>query len=54
MMNLYLHGLDDAKVTYGQDSLVQDPGQRYSIVLTNPPSDKKSSVSIANDLRPNR
>jgi hypothetical protein len=24
-MNLYLHGLDNAKVTYGQDSLAQDP-----------------------------
>jgi type I restriction enzyme M protein len=54
VMNHYLHGLDDAKVTSGQDSLAQDPGERYSMVLTNPPFGKKSSVSIANDLRPDR
>ena len=53
-MNLYLRGLDDAKVTSWQDYLSQDPGERYSMVLTNPQFGKKSSVSIADDLRPDR
>ena len=46
VMNLYLHGIDDAKVNSGQDSLAQDPGTRHSVVLTNPPFGKKSSISI--------
>lgn len=49
VMNLYLHGIDAAKVTSGQDSLAQDPGERYSVVLTNPPFGKKSSVSIVGE-----
>ena len=49
VMNLYLHGLDNATVTSGQDSLAQDPGERYSVVLTNPPFGKKSSVSIVGE-----
>jgi type I restriction enzyme M protein len=49
VMNLYLHGIDAARVTSGQDSLAQDPGERYSVVLTNPPFGKKSSVSIVGE-----
>ncbi len=49
VMNLYLHAIDAAKVTSGQDSLAQDPGERYSVVLTNPPFGKKSSVSIVGE-----
>jgi type I restriction enzyme M protein len=48
-MNLYLHGIDAARVTSGQDSLAQDPGERYSVVLTNPPFGKKSSVLIVGE-----
>lgn len=46
-MNLYLHGMDadPSPVTSGVDSLAQDPGNRFSMVLTNPPFGKKSSVS---------
>jgi len=48
-MNLYLHCIDAAKVTSGQDSLAQDPGERSSVVLTNPPFGKKSSISIVGE-----
>jgi type I restriction enzyme M protein len=37
IMNLYLHGID---------SLASDPGQRFSMVLTNPPFGKKSSFAV--------
>ena len=33
----------------GVDSLASDPGERFSIVLTNPPFEKKSSISIVNE-----
>ncbi len=46
VMNLYLHGMDGASVASGADSLASDPGERFSMVLTNPPFGKKSSVSI--------
>ncbi len=49
VMNLYLHAIDAATVTSGQDSPAQDPGERYSVVLTNPPFGKKSSVSIVGE-----
>jgi type I restriction enzyme M protein len=50
-MNLYPHGIDGdpSPVTSGQDSLASDPGERFSMVLTNPPFGKKSSVSIVTD-----
>ena len=50
-MNLYLHGIDGdpSPVTSGQDSLASDPGERYSMVLTNPPFGKKSSVSFVTE-----
>ena len=51
IMNLYLHGVDadPCPVTSGADSLARDPGERFSMVLTNPPFGKKSSISIVNE-----
>lgn len=48
-MNLYLHGIggDESPIDVG-DSLISDPGDRYDMVLTNPPFGKKSSVTIVN------
>ncbi|MDP8973332.1 MAG: type I restriction-modification system subunit M [Actinomycetota bacterium] len=50
-MNLYLHGMDadPSPVTSGGDSLAADPGERFSMVLTNPPFGKKSSVSYVSE-----
>jgi type I restriction enzyme M protein len=47
VMNLYLHGIggEDSPITVG-DALVSDPGDRFDIVLTNPPFGKKSSITI--------
>jgi type I restriction enzyme M protein len=49
VMNLYLHGIggDESPVEVG-DALVSDPGERFEMVLTNPPFGKKSSVTIVN------
>ncbi len=51
IMNLLLHGVDadPCPVVSGVDSLASDPGERYSMVLTNPPFGKKSSISIVNE-----
>ena len=46
VMNLYLHGIE-TPVESG-DSLIADPGERYDMVLTNPPFGKKSSYTIFN------
>ncbi len=48
-MNLYLHGIggDESPIEVG-DSLIADPGERFDMVLTNPPFGKKSSVTIMN------
>lgn len=50
-MNMYLHGIggDDSAVHSGHDSLAQTWGKQYSMVLTNPPFGKKSSVSFVNE-----
>ncbi len=50
-MNLYLHGMDadPSPISSGTDSLAQDPGERFSMVLTNPPFGKKSSVSFVTE-----
>ena len=50
-MNLYLHGIDadPCPITSGVDSLASDPGERFSVVLTNPPFGKKSSIAIVNE-----
>ncbi|MDI6807830.1 MAG: class I SAM-dependent DNA methyltransferase [Candidatus Eisenbacteria bacterium] len=48
-MNLYLHGIggDESPIVTG-DALVSDPGDRFDMVLTNPPFGKKSSITIVN------
>jgi type I restriction enzyme M protein len=48
IMNLYLHGIDSdpPPIVSGLDSLASDPGQRFSMVLTNPPFGKKSSFAV--------
>jgi len=49
VMNLYLHGIggDDVPVECG-DSLISDPGERFEVVMTNPPFGRKSSITIVN------
>lgn len=49
-MNLYLHGIggDESPIEAG-DSLISDPGDRFDMVLTNPPFGKKSSITIVNN-----
>jgi type I restriction enzyme M protein len=51
IMNIYLHGInaDPCPIRSGVDSLANDPGERFSLVLTNPPFGKKSSIAIVND-----
>jgi len=51
VMNLYLHGInaDPCPVSGGTDSLRSDPGERFSMVLTNPPFGKKSSIAVVNE-----
>lgn len=51
IMNLYLHGIDANRcpIRSGVDSLASDPGERYSVVMTNPPFGKKSSIAIVNE-----
>jgi type I restriction enzyme M protein len=48
-MNMMLHGIggDILPLTVA-DSLASDPGDRFEIVLTNPPFGKKSSITIVN------
>lgn len=48
IMNLYLHGVnaDPCPIRSGADSLASDPGDRFSMILTNPPFGKKSSITI--------
>ncbi len=48
-MNMMLHGIGgDALPLTVSDSLASDPGDRFEIVLTNPPFGKKSSITIVN------
>ncbi|MFN3467578.1 MAG: N-6 DNA methylase [Candidatus Brocadiales bacterium] len=49
VMNLYLHGIggDESPIEVG-DALITDPGDRFEMVLTNPPFGKKSSITIVN------
>jgi type I restriction enzyme M protein len=51
IMNLLLHGIDadPCPIKSGMDSLASDPGERFSLVLTNPPFGKKSSIAIVNE-----
>ena len=50
-MNLYLHGIspDESPIQSGVDSLANDPSQHFSMVLTNPPFGKRSSIQIMNE-----
>ena len=50
VMNLYLHSIGGTKSPITtDDSLSRDTGDRYDMVLTNPPFGSKSSVTIATD-----
>ena len=52
VMNLYLHGIganSEASPIVVGDSLIADPGDRFEMVLTNPPFGKKSSVTFVTD-----
>ena len=52
VMNLYLHGIGangGSSPIRVADSLAADPGQRFEMVLTNPPFGKKSSVTFVSD-----
>ena len=50
VMNLHLHGVggDESPVKTG-DSLISDTGERFDMVLTNPPFGKKSSITIVDE-----
>ena len=51
-MNLMLHGIGSDKelpIMSGVDSLAADPGDRFNIVMTNPPFGKKSSTTIVGE-----
>ncbi len=50
-MNLFLHGVggEESPITSGADSLISDPGERFEIVLTNPPFGRKSSYTITTE-----
>ena len=46
-MNLYLHGIgEDESPIKVADALQTDPGDRFSLVLTNPPFGNKSSITV--------
>jgi type I restriction enzyme M protein len=53
VMNLYLHGIGangEGSPIHVSDSLATDPGERFDMVLTNPPFGKKSSIThVADD-----
>ena len=52
IMNLYLHGIDadPCPIHSGVDSLASDPGERFSVVMTNPPFGKKSTIAVVNEV----
>ena len=46
-MNMYLHGIGSVESQVkNDDSLIGDPGDRFDIIMTNPPFGKKSTVTI--------
>ena len=46
-MNMYLHGIgSDESQVITSDALISDSGDRFDIVMTNPPFGKKSSITI--------
>jgi type I restriction enzyme M protein len=49
-MNLYLHGIGNSESPIKSgDSLATDSGERYDVVLTNPPFGKKSSYRVVGE-----
>ncbi len=49
VMNMFLHGIGgDKSPIRVADSLAADPGDRFDMVLTNPPFGKKSSFMVVN------
>jgi type I restriction enzyme M protein len=50
-MNLFLHsvGGDDIVPIHVDDSLRSDPGERFELVLTNPPFGRKSSITYVTE-----
>jgi type I restriction enzyme M protein len=51
VMNLLLHGIgaeDADRPIVVDDALKADPGDRFEMVLTNPPFGKKSSMTVVN------
>jgi len=50
-MNLMLHGIgsDENLPIMVSDSLAADPGERFNLILTNPPFGKKSSTTIVGE-----
>jgi type I restriction enzyme M protein len=49
-MNLYLHGLGNGGSPVDQaDTLAADRGERFDVVLTNPPFGKKSSYKVVGE-----
>ena len=58
-MNLFLHGIGPSASETSSpitvcDSLLQDPGDRYDVVVTNPPFGRKSSVTFLHDVSEQR
>ena len=52
-MNLLLHGIGSPSgesLVHVEDSLRGDPGQRFDVVLTNPPFGRKSSLRSSTDV----
>ncbi len=50
-MNMLLHGIgsQDYEPIEVRDSLAADPGERFDVILTNPPFGKKSSTTIVGE-----
>jgi len=49
VMNLYLHGItSETSPIKVDDSLRNEPSERYDLVLTNPPFGRKSSITVYN------
>ncbi len=49
-MNLYLHGIGNGgSPVYQADALAKDSGEKYQVVLTNPPFGKKSSYRVVGE-----
>jgi type I restriction enzyme M protein len=50
IMNLFLHGIEgDPCPVECRDSLASEPGDHCSMVLTNPPFGRKSSIAVVNE-----